>query len=153
MWSCNYNGGCNIGEGVMYGRIAGENAAIAPDDVVADELASGDIDFSAAPEEDPELGENQYLGCGWGVGGRLKVVCTIEDGTLTDVQIVRNFETPGIGSLAANALPASFVEANGVNVETISGATSTSRALIAAVTDCLTQAGIEVPEPSEEESK
>ena len=153
MWSCNYNGGCNIGEGVMYGRIAGENAAIAPDDVVADELASGDIDFSAAPEEDPELGENQYLGCGWGIGGRLKVICTIEDGALADVQVVRSFETPGIGSLAVDALPASFVEANSVNVETISGATSTSRALIAAVTDCLTQAGIEVPEPSEEEGK
>ena len=66
---------------------------------------------------------------------------------------MRSFETPGIGTLATSALPAAFVEANGVNVETISDATSTSRALIAAVTDCLTQAGIEVPEPSEEEGK
>lgn len=153
MWSCNYNGGCNIGEGVMYGRIAGENAAAATEDVVDETLAAGSIDFSAASEEDPELSENQYLGCGWGIGGRLKVVCTIEGGVLTDVQVVRSMETPGIGTLATSALPAAFVEANGVDVETVSGATSTSRALIAAVTDCLTQAGIEVPESSAEADK
>ena len=146
LFSSNYSGGCNIGECVMYGRIAGEQVSVAPEDVVADTLVSQqEIDFSAAPEEKPELGENEYLGVAWGVGGELDVVCTIADGTLSAVKVTRNFETPGIGSKAIQTLPDAFVAANGVSVDMVSGATSTSRALIQAVTSCLEQAGIEVP--------
>ena len=73
------------------------------------------------------------------------MVCTIADGTLSAVKVTRNFETPGIGSKAIQTLPDAFVAANGISVDMVSGATSTSRALIQAVTSCLEQAGIEVP--------
>lgn len=144
IWPDIYNGGCNLAECTYFGIIAGNNAAVAPNDAVLDELVSQPVNLTEAPEADPELGENQYLGVGYGIGGAVKVVCTIADGVVQDIQVVSNFETPGIGTKAIETIPGRLVEAAGEPIDARSGATVTSRAIGTAVMDCMQQAGMDV---------
>ncbi len=56
---------------------------------------------------------------------------------ITDVKIVGDGETPGVGTPAIEQLPAKIIEANSADVEVISGATITSNAIIEAVNNAL----------------
>ena len=66
---------------------------------------------------------------------------TADKSNLYSVKVLEQNETPGIGSLAVEQLPAAMVEANSVAVDSISSATVTSEAIKAAVCAALTEAG------------
>jgi len=72
-------------------------------------------------------------GAAQGFGGEVAVTVTVEDGKITAVEVVGAGETPGIGTKAIEELPAKIVEANGTAVDTVAGATVTSKAILAAV--------------------
>lgn len=72
-------------------------------------------------------------GAAQGFGGEVAVTLTVEGGKITAVEITGANETPGIGTKAIEELPAKIVEANGAAVDTVAGATVTSKAIIAAV--------------------
>lgn len=77
-------------------------------------------------------------GVGMGYGGELVVsVTTSEEGDITKVVVTSHNETPSIGTLAVDELPAKIVEANGTDVDTVSGATITSNAIIKAVNNAI----------------
>ena len=80
----------------------------------------------------------------------VKVTLTIKDKTITKVEVDASHETAGIGSKAADALPEQIVSANSLDVDGVSGATQTSKAIIEAATAALKQAGLE---PSDLTSK
>ena len=80
----------------------------------------------------------------------VKVTLTIKDKTITKVEVDASHETNGIGSKAADALPEQIVSANSLDVDGVSGATQTSKAIIEAATAALKQAGLE---PSDLTSK
>ena len=90
-----YQGGGNMAECIIFGRIAGEGAA-APKEklpVVAGLVAVEDepmelsaYDFASEWVE-VELGENQYLGSSAaGIGGVIQVVVTMDGGVIADVE-------------------------------------------------------------------
>ena len=79
-----------------------------------------------------------------GFGGDVSVTLTVEDGMLTAVTAEGASETPTIGGLALEKLPAKMMEANAVNADIIAGATVTSNAILAAAQDALTAMGIEL---------
>jgi len=79
-----------------------------------------------------------------GFGGDVVVTLTVEDGMLTAVTAEGANETPTIGGLAMEQLPAKMMEANAVNVDIIAGATVTSNAILAAAGDALTAMGVEL---------
>lgn len=64
-----------------------------------------------------------------GFGGEIVLSVTISAERIADVQVLRNAETEGVGSLAIQALPAVFVEENKADVDGVAGATITSNAL------------------------
>lgn len=135
-----YNGGGNLGECIWTGRKAAENAAVVKNDVTQESvLSKAAVDLSYT-EPDYQLGENQYLGCGLGIGTDLTVKVTYRDGKIEDVEVVSNFETPGIGSKAIEAVPGRIVEANSTEVDGVTGATVTSTAIKNAVSDALSKA-------------
>lgn len=68
-----------------------------------------------------------------GIQPGLKVSVTIKDDKITDVTVVENHETEGIGSRAVAELPGKIVEAQSTEVETISGASLSSAAIKEAV--------------------
>ena len=80
----------------------------------------------------------------------VKVTLTIKDKTITKVEVDASHETNGIGSKAAETMPGAIVAANSLDVDGVSGATQTSKAIIEAATAALKQAGLE---PSDLTSK
>ena len=73
----------------------------------------------------------------------VKVTLTIKDKTITKVEVDASHETNGIGSKAAETMPGAIVAANSLDVDDVSGATQTSKAIIEAATAALKQAGLE----------
>ena len=74
-----------------------------------------------------------------GYGGTLKVRVTTDGGAITAVEVTEHSETEGVGTRAIEALPQAIVTANSWQVDTVSGATVTSKAIMAAVADAMGQ--------------
>lgn len=71
----------------------------------------------------------------------MTVTVTLSDSEILDIQVDHN-ETPGVGEPAVKSIPAEILEIQGLGVDAVSGATLSSKAVIAGVTDCLKQAGV-----------
>lgn len=148
-----YNSGGNLGECMVFGKIAGTNAAAEKEPLAAYEplaQVAADIKYqpgdvtdlgTAADTSAYEVGENQYIGSDAnGIGGKIVVRVTYADGAISDVEVLEQNETPEFGGAALEELPAKVVEANSAEVDVITGATITSKAFLAAVEDAIAQA-------------
>ena len=88
-----------------------------------------------------ETGENEYLGQGDGMNGSLVVRITTADGTkIDDVTVLEHHETEGIGTLAIDALPKQIVKKQSLELDSISGASVTSRAILDGTKEALEKA-------------
>ena len=83
-------------------------------------------------------------GVGQGIDGDVKVQVVADATTIYSVEVLEQNETPGIGSVAVEQLPGQIVEANSILVDSISGATVTSKAIKDAVRQAITDAGLDV---------
>ena len=149
---CMYQGGTNIAECITFGRIAGKNAAAAKDAlptytveaVESTPAQPGDIDDLVGEEETYETADNQYIGKAQGMDDEIVVRVTVDDGKISQVEVLKQNETEGIGVPATEQLPEKFVGLDteeAINaVDGISGATITSNALKQAVVNALLQA-------------
>ncbi len=82
-----------------------------------------------------------YTGTGKGNNGDVTVEVTVDASKITEVKVTDHAETAGICEAAIEKVPAAIVEANGTEgVETVSGATNTSKAIISAVDAALAEA-------------
>ena len=97
---------------------------------------------AAAPVDAPE-GAATAQGQGQGIDGPIVVEVTADENTIYAVNILQQNETPGIGSVAVEQLPGAIVEANTIEVDGVSGATVSSTAIKAAVTEALTSMGFD----------
>ena len=118
--------------------VTGETAAKAV------ELLNIHFGFEEAPAEEPKaeeaLAENEYIGTAESaIGGEVKVKVTMDGDKIANVEIVEHSESENISDPAIEQLPKAIVEANGTEVDTISGATVTSKAIIEAVNNALAQ--------------
>lgn len=87
-----------------------------------------------------------------GFGGDVTVKVTVsEDGTVTAIDTEAGSETPDIGQAAAPKLAESIVEAQSLKVDSVSGATITSTAVLTATENALSQAGIDIAAWKEKE--
>ncbi len=86
-----------------------------------------------------------YTGEATGMGGAVKVEVEVgEDGSIKNVTVTEaSNETPGIGSKAVEQLPGDIVAAQSTQIDGVSGATVTSRAIFKGVDMALTAAGID----------
>ncbi|MFI3283747.1 MAG: FAD-binding protein, partial [Erysipelotrichaceae bacterium] len=140
-----YQGGTNIAECITFGIKAGENAATEKDPLPAytievvesDPILPGVVSDYAAFEIDLE--DDQYLGQGTGIGGALYVVVTMDGSTIVNIEVVSHSETDGISDPAFETVPSAIIDAQSTEVDTVSGATITSNAIIEAVNDALSQ--------------
>ena len=87
-----------------------------------------------------------YTGTGAGNNGPVTVEVEFSESAIVSVSVKEQAETVGIADKALSDIPEAIVNAQSVDVEAISGATVTSKAIIAAVTDCIAQAGGDVSE-------
>ena len=90
------------------------------------------------PTAGVELGENEHLGVSEaGLGGRIMVKVTVVDGAITAIDVLESHESPEIGDVAIEKLIAKMIEGNTASVDTVGGATITSRALCEAVSQAM----------------
>lgn len=85
-----------------------------------------------------------YTGEGEGMGGKVKVSVTVDENSIKEVKIDENAETKGIADAALEKIPAAIVEGQTLAVDIVTGATITSKAILAAVEAALTQAGADI---------
>lgn len=94
--------------------------------------------FAACSKDEPVSAETKTVtGTAEGFGGDVTVTVTVTGDDITDVKAVGDSETPGVGSLAIDQLPAIIVEADSTEVDGVSGATFTSNAIKEAVNSAL----------------
>jgi len=139
IWSYCYQASCNIGGGMLFGREAGKNAAAAKSDNDPASVMEGKTPFVPEIKEVVyETEEGETIGYGQGMGGTklvVKVKKTGED--IEYVKVINHSETPGITARALAKMPERIAEADTADVDTVAGATVTSKAIIAAVKDAL----------------
>ena len=97
-----------------------------------------------------------YTAAVGGMNGDVEVSVTIKGKKITNVEVTKEAETPGIGTRLkdidgkvvtagglspVDIIPQRIVENQSVNVDIVTGATITSGAITAAVSKCLQQAG------------
>ena len=81
-----------------------------------------------------------YSATAKGIASDVKVTMTFSETAITDVVIDAAGETPELGGAAAPKLAQAILDAQGVEVDAVSGATVTSDAVTKAVADCISQA-------------
>ncbi|MDO5022200.1 MAG: FMN-binding protein [Eubacteriales bacterium] len=81
-----------------------------------------------------------------GFGGPVTVTITKDGDQITDVKIVGDSETAGIGTNAIDELPQLIIDANGTDVDGVAGATVTSEAILEAANIALGLAEAKAPE-------
>lgn len=77
-----------------------------------------------------------------GFAGDIEVTLTVENGKLISATATGDKETPEIGGKALEILPAQMIERNSADVDAMSGATTTSNAIIEAAVKALSDANI-----------
>ena len=118
--------------------------------MVASLAACGGTAASSQPASE-SAAASTLTGTGKGFGGEITVTVTTEDGKITKVEAVGEKETQGIGSNAIEQLPAKIVEAGNTDVDTIAGATVSSKGILYAVNNALDPEAY--PWPIEESKK
>lgn len=142
-----YQGGGNLAECLIFGKIAGESAAeLKMDD---DEAETGQLNAINDILDNEGLAsvkcdKHQYLGVSnSGLGGRIVVRLTYQANRIENVEIIQHHESEDVGLVAVDQLPKEIVSENTPDVDTISGASASSRAIKEAVKDALKKATAE----------
>lgn len=79
-----------------------------------------------------------------GHNGNVKVAVTVSDNEITKVEVLEHRETYGIGNKPLEVIPEAVVKGQTLEVDTLTGATLSSFAVLAAIEDGLKQAGADV---------
>ena len=102
--------------------------------------ATEDADEAAESEENLAYKNGTYTGDGQGFGGNIQVQVTLENDTITDIQVV---SAPGEDSAylsQGQGVISTILASQSTDVDTISGATFSSTGIINAVNDALGKA-------------
>ncbi len=144
-----YNGGSNLAENLIFGKIAGENAASAKPEIktstTVDTQTSASVHEeglgSDVGEEHFETKANQYIGKSTsGMGNEIVVRVTApEKDDIQNIEILKQSESDDYGLKAVKKLPKEIVAKNSVDVDTVSGASASSKAIKEAVANALKQ--------------
>ncbi|MBB1070402.1 FMN-binding protein [Limosilactobacillus sp. RRLNB_1_1] len=87
-----------------------------------------------------KLQANQYIGNGFSAyGGELEVLLTYQDNKIQDLQVTKHHESE-MGQWALDELPGKIIAANSAEVDGVTGASATSRAIKDATIDALKKA-------------
>lgn len=94
----------------------------------------------AGTDEPVEYTDGTYEGTADGHNDPLSVEVTVENGEIANIVIIDHAETEGLSDPAFEEVPAAIIETNSTEVDTVSGATVTSNAIMSAVEDALEDA-------------
>lgn len=93
------------------------------------------------------LKDGTYTGSAEGYSGTVTVQVTVKGGKIVDLKVLSHTETPGYYEKGASVIQRILAKGN-LEVDTVSGATFTSRAIIEATANALAKAGGKAASPS-----
>ncbi len=79
-----------------------------------------------------------------GHNGMIKVEVKVSDTVIESISVDSGQETKGLGDAAIEKMKGEIIASQGLGVDTVTGATVSSKAFLAGVTDAMTQAGADV---------
>ena len=91
--------------------------------------------------ENNMMADGTYTASAQGMDGPVDIELTVKDNEITEITVVEDNETAGVGVKALEIIPAKVVETQSLAVDSVSGATISSAAIKAAIADAITQAG------------
>lgn len=119
-----------------------DNSASAPSSQAAQESsAAAQGSSAAAPGAASSFQPGTYTASAKGNNGDVTVEVTFTDTKIESVTIKEHQETEGLADPALEKIPAAITQQQSLAVEAVAGATNTSKAIVAAVEDCVKQAG------------
>lgn len=131
--------GFTLSNAITWGRIAGANAAEyiknGPKAPVAEE--ENKEEATTTETEKLSFKAGTYTGSAKGNGGDVKVEVTVDETSIKEVKILEHKETEGLAEPALEKVPAAIVEKQSTSVDTVTGATITSNAIMDAVKSAL----------------
>lgn len=86
------------------------------------------------------LKDGIYNGTGTGFGGSIQVEVEVEDNKISGITVISHGETTGYYEEVLKTIPKEIVETQKLNVDAVSGATTTSRGFINAIKRAVVQA-------------
>ena len=113
------------------------------EDAAAVETTEPAADDAALTVALADAADGTYTAAAQGFGGDITVDVTLSGGKIADVKIVGDSETPGLGAVAVEKMPAQLLEAQSPDVDGVAGATVSSNAIRAAFGDALAKAGVD----------
>ena len=87
--------------------------------------------------EAPTYTPGTYTAEAFGMNGYVPVTVTVSESAIESIEIGDNYETPGVSAYAINQVPADIIANQSLAVDTVCGASMTSRAIMNATEDCL----------------
>ena len=99
---------------------------------------------AAKPAEGDLFVPGTYKAEAQGLLSKVTVSITVDSKEITGVEIDASGETAELGGVAATMMTETIMKAQTPNVDTVSGATVTSKAIIEAATQALTEAGADI---------
>ncbi|MCR3921265.1 MAG: FAD-dependent oxidoreductase [Firmicutes bacterium] len=95
-------------------------------------------------ETEPDPINGVFEGTSGGFQGPVTVSITVENSEITDIEIVESSETAHVVKVAVERIPTQIIENQSVAVDSVTGATATSYAVISAVTNAAQAAGLDI---------
>lgn len=136
-------------------EVEGVSGATVTSDAVKRAVADA---LRQARGEEPQgaaVADGRYVTRALGMLSYVRVSTTFKDGAIAEVKVLSSDETRLLSDAAENTLPGRIVEAQSLLVDTVTGATVTSNAILSAVRQAIEMAGgdpiaFEVPVPKVE---
>ncbi|HBV68718.1 MAG TPA: flavocytochrome c [Clostridiales bacterium] len=94
-----------------------------------------------APAQEGLYNVGTYTGTGKGINGDVLLDVTFSADAITDIAVKEHNETKGISDPAFKKIPTAIIENQSLQIDTVSGCTISSNAILEAVADAVTQAG------------
>lgn len=118
-----------------------ENMAGQPADTIDNGEATGAEETPSGIDGTQTWRDGVYTGEGTGFRPGLKVQVTITDGKITEIEVIEHHERDErYWGKPVSLIPQRIIDAQSADVDTVTGATMTSRGIIEAVKDALAQA-------------
>ncbi|MBR2260069.1 MAG: FAD-dependent oxidoreductase [Blautia sp.] len=97
------------------------------------------------------MSDGKFQGTANGMDGEISIELTVEDGKISDISVLSDNETAGVGAKALGIIADAVVENQSLAVDNVSGATISSMAMKSAIGKAITEAGGDEKEWKERE--
>lgn len=88
-----------------------------------------------------DLSDGTFQGSATGIEGEILIEISVQDGVITDIAVLEDNETAGVGAKALGIIGEDVVMNQSLAVDSVAGATISSAAMKAAIADAITAAG------------